>query len=141
VLTASREQQPQFKLSPDMISSVHLLVLRNLYGVKSDIVKLLNSHPFHVIPLVLPRLKSKNQELLEVRQKWTKSWRRGFEENYKKSLDYESEFWKEDQKRLLYYKNIVVEAESRRTARSTRKFSLSNTFLLFSLGFRFAHLR
>lgn len=98
-----------------------MLVLKNLYGPKSDIVKLLVTNPFHVIPLVLQRLADKNQELLEVRQKWTKAWRRGFEENYKKSLDYESDFWREDQKRLLYYKNIVVEAENRRTNRITRK--------------------
>lgn len=113
------EEQVQYKLSPYMMSSIHLLVLRNLYGIKSDIVKLLMSNPYHVIPPVLERLKAKNQELLEVRQKWTKIWRKEFEKNYKKSLDYESEFWKEDQKRLLYYKNIVLEAETRRNNRTT----------------------
>lgn len=70
-----------------------------------------------MLPIIIDRLKAKVEEMKKSRDKWARKWKQGYEENYPKSLDYESEYWKDDQKRLLQNKNIIIEAKNRRKSR------------------------
>jgi hypothetical protein len=61
----------------------------------------LYSNPNITVPVVLKRLKQKDQEWTKARREWNKIWREVNEKNYYKSLDHQSFFFKQNDKKNL----------------------------------------
>jgi paired amphipathic helix protein Sin3a len=80
-----------------------LLTLYTIIQV-SNIIALLNVVA-GTIPIVLSRLRQKDQEWTKARREWNKIWREVNEKNYYKSLDHQSFYFKQNDKKNLSSKS------------------------------------
>ena len=64
------------------------------------------------VPLVLRRLKSKDEEWREVQKNFNKTWREQNEKYYLKSLDHQSLLFKQTDTRFLRSKSLLNELET-----------------------------
>lgn len=87
-------------------------------------MELLFKNPAVAVPIVLARLKQKDSEWVQVRKDMRKDWQKIFDQNFQKSLDHCSFYFKQKDKRQLGSKTMVNEireaAEKRRSARSDK---------------------
>ena len=120
--TGSDEQaRRNFVLREDVLSPVHLRSIEKLYGDHAPtILELLRHHPGHTAPVVLGRLKEKDAEWRHVQEEMNKVWRKVYEQNYHKSLDHRSFYFKQVDKKNLSTKGMLQEirdaSEQRRKA-------------------------
>lgn len=69
-------------------------------------------NPVVAVPLVLRRLKSKDEEWREVQKNFNKTWRDQNEKYYLKSLDHQSLLFKQSDTRFLRSKSLLNELET-----------------------------
>jgi paired amphipathic helix protein Sin3a len=82
------------------------------------VVELLKKNPTVAIPVILNRLEQKDAEWRKNREGMNVLWRKVFEQNYHKSLDHRSFYFKQADKKSLLPKAMMQEikdaAEKRR---------------------------
>ena len=114
------EERQSMKIEPAAISPVHYRCIERIYGDHgSDIVDLLRKNPGVAVPVVLTRLKQKDEEWHRVQQEMNKVWREVYEKNYSKSLDHRSFYFKQMDKKQLSAKGLlqdIKEASEKRRA-------------------------
>jgi paired amphipathic helix protein Sin3a len=94
-------------------STVHQRAIRRIYGDKAaDIVEGLKRNPVVAVPLVLRRLRAKDEEWREVQKNFNKIWREQNEKYYLKSLDHQSLMFKQSDIRNLRSKSLLSEIET-----------------------------
>lgn len=81
---------------------IHLKAIQRIYGEKArDFVEALKTNPAVAVPLVLKRLKAKDEEWRDAKKSMEKVWREQIEKNYLRSLDHcAAPFKQNDQKHL-----------------------------------------
>jgi paired amphipathic helix protein Sin3a len=81
---------------------IHVRAIQRIYGDKAkEFIEGLKQNPSVAVPLVLKRLKAKDDEWREAKKNLEKTWRDQIEKNYLKSLDYcAAPFKQNDQKHL-----------------------------------------
>ncbi len=93
--------------------TVHQRAIRRIYGDKAaDIVEGLKRNPVVAVPLVLRRLRAKDEEWREVQKNFNKIWREQNEKYYLKSLDHQSLMFKQSDIRNLRSKSLLSEIET-----------------------------
>merc|ERR1711981_1555372 len=93
--------------------TIHQRAIRRIYGDKSvDIIEGLKRNPVVAVPLVLRRLKSKDEEWREVQKNFNKTWREQNEKYYLKSLDHQGLLFKQSDTRFLRSKSLLNELET-----------------------------
>ena len=93
--------------------TIHQRAIRRLFGDKAgDIIDGLKRNPVVAVPLVLRRLKSKDEEWREVQKNFNKVWRDQNEKFYLKSLDHQSLIFKQSDTRFLRSKSLLNELET-----------------------------
>ena len=93
--------------------TIHQRAIRRIYGEKaSDIIEGLKRNPVVAVPLVLRRLKSKDEEWREVQKNFNKTWREQNEKYYLKSLDHQGLLFKQSDTRFLRSKSLLNELET-----------------------------
>lgn len=93
--------------------TIHQRAVRRVYGDKAnDIIDGLKRNPVVAVPLVLRRLKSKDEEWREVQKNFNKTWRDQNEKYYLKSLDHQSLLFKQSDTRYLRSKSLLNELET-----------------------------
>jgi len=65
------------------------------------------------VPIILKRLKQKDQEWRKARRDWNKIWREINEKNYHKSLDHQSFYFKQLEKKNLSPKVLIAEIKQK----------------------------
>lgn len=112
----SHEDLKQFELDDYMggtSSVIHLRSVRRVYGDKAtEIIDGLKRQPFAVVPIVLKRLKLKEDEWRESQRSFNKIWRDQVERFYLKSLDHQGITFKQSDVRMLRSKALVNEIET-----------------------------
>ena len=72
---------------------IHRKAIERVYGDKAaDIVEGLKKNPVVAVPLVLRRLKAKEEEWREAQKGFNKRWREENEKYYLKSLDIQGNY-------------------------------------------------
>ena len=79
------------------------------------------------VPLVLRRLKSKDEEWREVQKNFNKTWREQNEKYYLKSLDHQGLLFKQSDTRFLRSKSLLNELETLYDERHEAEEANSNT--------------
>ena len=93
--------------------TIHQRAIRRIYGDKSvDIIEGLKRNPVVAVPLVLRRLKAKDEEWREVQKNFNKIWRDQNERYYLKSLDHQYNQFKQSDTRNLRSKSLLNEIET-----------------------------
>jgi paired amphipathic helix protein Sin3a len=103
---------PRFSLQLEkrQLSTIHLNAISRIYGDHGEeILELLRKNPAGTVPVVLKRLKQKDQEWRRARQELNKHWKEVVEKNHYKSFDHRSFYFRQTDKKFLSTKPLVQE--------------------------------
>ncbi|XP_023243913.1 paired amphipathic helix protein Sin3a-like [Centruroides sculpturatus] len=111
-----QEERSKFHLDDTLggTSTVtHQRAIRRIYGDKSaDIIEGLKKNPLVAVPLVLRRLKAKEEEWREAQKNFNKIWREQNEKYYLKSLDHQGITFKQNDIKFIRSKSLLNEIET-----------------------------
>lgn len=94
-------------------NTIHQRALRRIYGDKApDIIMGLKKNPSAAVPVVLRRLKAKEEEWREAQKGFNKVWREQNEKYYLKSLDHQGINFKQNDVKALRSKSLFNEIET-----------------------------
>ncbi|XP_076639909.1 SIN3 transcription regulator family member A isoform X4 [Colletes latitarsis] len=112
----SQEELQKFKLDDCLggcSPTIHQRALKRIYGDKAaDIIDGLKKNPIVAVPVVLRRLKSKEEEWREAQKGFNKIWREQNEKYYLKSLDHQGINFKQNDVKALRSKSLFNEIET-----------------------------
>lgn len=92
----------------------HLNAITRIYGeAGAQILELLRKYPAGAIPVIIKRLKQKDEEWRRARQDLNKQWKEVNEKNYHKSLDHSSFYFKQKDKKQTSIKVLLQEAKKK----------------------------
>ncbi|KAK7571866.1 hypothetical protein V9T40_014338 [Parthenolecanium corni] len=112
----SSEEVAKFRLDDCLggtSPSIHQRAIRRIYGEKAvDIIEGLKKNPAASVPVVLKRLKAKEEEWREAQKGFNKIWREQNEKFYLKSLDHQGMNFKQNDMKYLRSKSLMNEIEA-----------------------------
>ncbi|PHH78363.1 hypothetical protein CDD80_6986 [Ophiocordyceps camponoti-rufipedis] len=89
-------------------TSIFKRICKKIYGERGmEVVNDMFSHPFDVVPVLLTRMKQKDEEWRFSQREWEKVWHSQTENMYLKSLDHMGILVKSNDKRNLTAKHLV----------------------------------
>lgn len=111
----SFEERNRFRLDDTLGGAscvIHQRAIRRIYGDKApEIIEGLKKNPVIAVPLVLRRLKAKDEEWREAQKQFNKIWREQNEKYYLKSLDHQGISFKQNDIKYLRSKSLIKEIE------------------------------
>lgn len=95
--------------------TIHKKIIMKLYGREpgQQIIDQLHIKPYHIIPVLLNRLKQKAEEWKSMQREWEKVWREQTQKMFWKSLDHQAVNAKQADKRQFQTKTLVGEVQTR----------------------------
>uniref|UniRef100_A0A670K7P9 Paired amphipathic helix protein Sin3b n=1 Tax=Podarcis muralis TaxID=64176 RepID=A0A670K7P9_PODMU len=112
----SLEDQEKFRLDDCLGGTSEVIQRRAIYRIYGDkapeIIESLKKNPLSAVPIVLKRLKAKEEEWREAQQGFNKIWREQYEKAYLKSLDHQAVNFKQNDTKALRSKSLLNEIES-----------------------------
>lgn len=112
----SAEEQAKFRLDNTIGGSsevIHRKAIQRIYGDKApDIIDGLKTNPAVSVPIVLKRLKTKEEEWREAQRGFNKIWREQNEKYYLKSLDHQGINFKQNDSKVFRSKMLLNEIET-----------------------------
>lgn len=141
------EERAGFRLKADFggqSKAMYHRVLKKVYGRDNgvEIIQALQECPSVAIPVVLARLKQKDEEWRRAHREWSRVWREVDAKNYYKSLDHQGISFKVNDKKNITSKHFVTGIEVIRSShlaqqkeRGIPSFARSST--AFHLEFKF----
>ncbi|XP_069103169.1 paired amphipathic helix protein Sin3a-like isoform X1 [Argopecten irradians] len=112
----SSEEAAKFRLDNSLGGSsevLHRKSIQRIYGDKApDIIDGLKKNPVVAVPLVLRRLKAKEEEWREAQRNFNKVWREQNEKYYLKSLDHQGINFKQNDIKSIRSKALLNEIET-----------------------------
>ncbi|TGZ43780.1 Paired amphipathic helix protein Sin3a, partial [Temnothorax longispinosus] len=112
----TQEEIQKYKLDECMggcSPTIHQRAIRRIYGDKApDIIEGLKRNPAVAVPVVLRRLKTKEEEWREAQKGFNKIWREQNEKYYLKSLDHQGINFKQNDVKALRSKSLFNEIET-----------------------------
>ncbi|TFK41677.1 histone deacetylase complex, SIN3 component [Crucibulum laeve] len=129
ILQLNPDERGSFKLKPNLGGSwkaIHTRVVKKIYGRDAglDVIQAMQDTPALAIPVVLARLKQKEEEWKRAQREWNKVWREVDARNYTKSLDHQSISFKADDKKAMTTKTFVNQIEAAREEQMAKRASL-----------------
>ncbi|XP_062855517.1 paired amphipathic helix protein Sin3b isoform X2 [Trichomycterus rosablanca] len=112
----SPEDQDRFRLDDCLGGTSEVIQRRAVYRIYGDkapeIIEGLKKNPATAVPVVLKRLKAKEEEWRDAQQGFNKIWREQYEKAYLKSLDHQGVNFKQNDMKALRSKSLLNEIES-----------------------------
>uniref|UniRef100_A0A673HHT9 Paired amphipathic helix protein Sin3b n=1 Tax=Sinocyclocheilus rhinocerous TaxID=307959 RepID=A0A673HHT9_9TELE len=112
----SPEDQERFRLDDCLGGTSEVIQRRAIYRIYGDkapeIIEGLKRSPATAVPVVLKRLKAKEEEWREAQQGFNKIWREQYEKAFLKSLDHQGVNFKQNDMKALRSKSLLNEIES-----------------------------
>nr|XP_003413328.1 LOW QUALITY PROTEIN: paired amphipathic helix protein Sin3b [Loxodonta africana] len=110
------EDQDKFRLDDCLGGASEVIQRRAIYRIYGDkapeIIESLKKNPATAVPVVLKRLKAKEEEWREAQRGFNKVWREQYEKAYLKSLDHQAVNFKQNDTKALRSKSLLNEIES-----------------------------
>ncbi|PPS02262.1 hypothetical protein GOBAR_AA18401 [Gossypium barbadense] len=89
---------------------LNLRCIERLYGDHGlDVMEILHKNPALALPVILTRLKQKQEEWTKCRSDFNKVWAEIYSKNHYKSLDHRSFYFKQQDSKNLSVKSLVAE--------------------------------
>jgi paired amphipathic helix protein Sin3a len=113
----TNEERSNFRLKPDLggsSKSIYHRTLKKVYGREAgmEVIQALQECPSVAVPVVLGRLKQKDEEWRRMQREWNKTWREVDAKNFYKSLDHQGVTFKSNDKKVVTAKHFVGNIES-----------------------------
>lgn len=113
IANMSQEEKVNFKLPPNLghTSTIYEKVLKRIYGVNRyhEVVDALRESPAVAVPIVLKRMKQKDEEWKRAHREWNKVWRDTEQKVFYKSLDHRGLTFKQTDKKYLTSRQLISE--------------------------------
>ncbi|MED6209113.1 hypothetical protein PIB30_051552 [Stylosanthes scabra] len=94
----------------EQFTALNLRCIERLYGDHGlDVIDILRKNPTHALPVILTRLKQKQEEWSKCRADFNKVWAEIYAKNHYKSLDHRSFYFKQQDSKNLHSKCFVTE--------------------------------
>ncbi|KAK4251783.1 hypothetical protein C7999DRAFT_10557 [Corynascus novoguineensis] len=112
MLSLPASERPNFKMPAGLggqSTSIYKRVLKKIYGPEKgcEVANDMFKYPFTVVPIVMARLKQKDEEWRFTQREWEKVWQSQTEAMHLKSLDHMGIQVKTNDKRSLSAKHLV----------------------------------
>jgi paired amphipathic helix protein Sin3a len=125
----SLDERGNFKLKPNLGGSgksIHQRVIKKIYGREAglEVIQAMQDSPALAIPVVLSRLKQKEEEWKRAQREWNKVWREVDARNYQKSLDHQGISFKATDKKVITTKAFVNQIEAAKEEQIAKRVSL-----------------
>lgn len=124
IANMTAEEKSMFKLPPNLghTSTIYEKVLRRIYGEGRyhEVVDALRERPAISVPIVLRRLKQKDEEWKRAHREWNKVWRDTEQKVYLKSLDHQGLIFKQTDKKYLTTRQLVSEIMTTKKKQSNK---------------------
>lgn len=113
----TNEERSLFKLKSDFGGagkSIYHRMIKRVYGKDSglEIIQALQDCPSVAVPVVLARLKQKDEEWRRAQREWSRTWREVDSKNFYKSLDHQGISFKQNDKKNITAKYFVGDIEA-----------------------------
>ncbi len=109
-LRAAKGFQWQFRLDRRALGVIHLKAIARVYGERGEeMLELLRKNPGGAVPVILRRLMQKDVEWKQARRVHNERWRGVMADNYYRSLDHRSFYFRQHDKRAIAAKSLVQE--------------------------------
>ncbi|PPQ82593.1 hypothetical protein CVT25_007107 [Psilocybe cyanescens] len=123
------DDRAAFKLKPNINGTwkaIHQRVIKKIYGREAglDVIAAMQETPANAIPVVLQRLKQKEEEWKRGQREWNKVWRDVDARNYAKSLDCQAVMWKVADKKSITVKAFLNQIETAREEQHAKRAAL-----------------
>ncbi|KAI8987829.1 hypothetical protein BDF20DRAFT_832728 [Mycotypha africana] len=110
------EEKANFKLTSglaDPSRTVYQRIMKKIYAHRAlEMMDLLHNNPAQAVPIVLKRLKQKDEEWKRAQREWNKIWREVEAKNYWKSLDYQGISFKISDRKAITTRSLIAQATS-----------------------------
>lgn len=121
----SAEERAEFKLRNDLGGTSPCIYVRTLRKIYRDdgkeIYKALQDNPSVAVPVVLGRLRQKDEEWRRAQREWSKTWREVDHKNFYKSLDHQGIAFKVNDKKAITSKHFVSDIDAARFTQARRR--------------------
>ncbi len=113
----TNEERSNFRLKPDFggpSATIYHRVIKKIYGkdMGVEVIQALQDCPSVAVPVVLNRLKVKDEEWRRAQRDWSRTWREVDHKNYYKSLDYQGINFKQNDKKSITAKHFLTQIQS-----------------------------
>lgn len=97
-------------LAEGALSPVHFNAIQRIYGESGpDVIQQVKFNPAVAVPIVLERLRDKDEQWRRARLEMNSIWREVGEKNYHRSLDHRSGYFKQVDKKELSSKSLLAD--------------------------------
>lgn len=125
VANMTPEEKASFKLPVGLghSSTIYQKIIRKIYdkdkGLK--VIEALHENPAVAVPIVLRRLKQKDEEWKRAHREWNKVWRETEQKVFYKSLDHIGLTFKQHDKKLLTARSLVAEITTVKAEQTSKR--------------------
>ncbi|ODQ68295.1 hypothetical protein NADFUDRAFT_30554 [Nadsonia fulvescens var. elongata DSM 6958] len=125
IANMTSDEKATFKLPVGLghTSTIYQKVVKKIYDKQRglEVINALHENPAIAVPVVLRRLKQKDEEWKRAHREWNKVWRETEQKVFYKSLDHRGLTFKQTDKRFLTTKQLVAEISIVKTEQTNRK--------------------
>ncbi|KAI8370605.1 uncharacterized protein BYT42DRAFT_538182 [Radiomyces spectabilis] len=114
--TMTEEEKAELRLPVGLggpSKTIYQSVIKKIYGKTraADVIRSLHENPSVAVPIILTRLRQKDDEWRKAQRQWNKVWREIETRNYFRSLDYQGLSFKKMDKKIISTKELIEEIE------------------------------
>ncbi|KAF9968472.1 Transcriptional regulatory protein sin3 [Actinomortierella ambigua] len=126
IQSMSVEERARFKLPVGLggtSKTIYQRIIKKIYDKDrgQEVIDALHNNPAIAVPVVLKRLKQKDEEWKKAQRDWNKVWREIDAKNFYKALDHQGLTFKVTDKRMITAKSLVAEIEAIRRDQIDRR--------------------
>lgn len=111
IANMTAEERAAFKLPPGLghTSTIYQKVIRKIYDKEKglEVINAIHENPAVAVPIVLRRMKQKDEEWKRAHREWNKVWRETEQKVFFKSLDHIGLTFKQTDKKMLTTRSLI----------------------------------
>ena len=129
----SPEERADFKLSPGLGGNsvaIYTRIIKKVYDNERglEVIDALYQNPAVAVPVVLKRLKQKDEEWKRSQREWRKVWKDIDHKNFSKSLDHQGIHFKTSDRKSVNLKSLLTEIEVLQREQREKRSTLANRY-------------